>query len=126
MDDVARNAQQIASVLARLSKARTLTEFAMTTADIRLCHAVEGQVTFLAPHNQELLQAWLTTLAHGFRLFLAEPQQSDFLAHMMTLAPLTRHIRLCLASAASNMPQQLRIQISVLLVRTGGQHVVLQ
>eukprot|EP00775_Hariotina_reticulata_P009712 gene9712-9871_t len=63
------------SMLAKLAKASDLSSFAMKRADAGLYLGFHDKLASMAARNQEVLQAWLTTLAQGYRLFLAEQQQ---------------------------------------------------
>jgi len=125
MDDATRSA---ASLLAKLGKASTLDKFAMSRAETLKFYVISGPTVFSGASGQELLEDWLTTLAHGYRLFLAEQQQyasgSAMPAAILdTLCHITTHLAMSLFNSAMDASQHYQVKMSVLVVRTGGPHV---
>lgn len=131
-----RDEQQAISLLAKLAKAPTLASFAMSSGDGMAYCGIHGKLAPVAVRNQEVLQAWFTTLSHGYRLFLAEQKEwansspKATVGSLDTLRHLTSHISWCLSSVVADMPHlaqaQFKMQVSRLFVQTGGRQLVLQ
>lgn len=129
MDASSQDKQHVLCILAHLTNANTLIKYD-TDKSLKLVVNADSQASPLAQDDQELLQAWCTTLAHGYRLLLADLLgwfNGDIIftaTSLDTLHHVTHMLMVNLFPAAHLL--QFQVQCSVLSVRTGGQHPVLQ
>lgn len=127
MNEVSGTEQQAISLLAHLAKASTLEHFILNKSDVKRFFNAQDLTFPLAVRNQQALQALLTALAHGYRLFLQEQHEwatdSTMLAaaSLETLHILTSSISSCLSPPNMADKMAVRTQFSVLSVSTGGQ-----
>lgn len=119
-------------LLDRLAKAPALSTFALTIEETALFQEQNQSKVVLAFHNQEVLQACFTTLAHGCSLFLTECQQEwandgsstvrPAVDGLATLRDLFLGLTWCLSSAPDTLnTSKFSEQCSELSLSTGQQ-----
>eukprot|EP00775_Hariotina_reticulata_P008061 gene8061-8256_t len=119
-----RNEQQALSLLAHLANAPAATQFNLTKSDAQQISGDPALLPSLMVDNQEALKVLLTTLAHGYRLFLEDYQAWYRSGALMavscveTLCNLTFSIHMCLLPVEADSRTAFQVRLAVLLVRT--------